>query len=238
MAIAGVGSRFLALLLDTLIQIGITLLALGVMVLLSATGILARTSEPPLWFIAGFITLGFLLFYGYYPIFEIAWSGQTPGKRIVGIRVVKDSGRPLTAGETIGRNLMRIVDQLPAFYVVGITVAMLNAKHKRLGDLLVGSVLVREASLADLKPIWHAPGELTGELHMDTSQLTAEDMALIDAFLVRRDHLDQGVRETTAIQILSRLRARVPSGIDLSKSAETILEALSHQKRSAGHLHR
>ena len=52
----------------------------------------------------------FVLFYGYYAIFEAVWNGQTPGKRLARIRVIKDSGRPITPAESVGRNLMRIVD--------------------------------------------------------------------------------------------------------------------------------
>ncbi len=94
LAIAGIGSRFLALLMDTLIQVGIGLAALIILAILNATGVLSDTSSFRNWGIAVFLVVGFLLMYGYYAIFEIFWSGQTPGKRIVGIRVVKESGRP------------------------------------------------------------------------------------------------------------------------------------------------
>ncbi len=237
-ALAGIGSRFLALLIDTLIQVGIGLGALIILAILNATGVISDARAFRNWGIAAFFVIAFLVMYGYFAIFEIVWSGQTPGKRMVGIRVVKDSGRPLNAGEIIGRNLMRIVDQLPAFYALGILVALLNAKHKRLGDLLAGSIVVREASLAELKPIWQAPREVGAELTMDTSQLTAEDLTLIDTFLARRENLEHNLRATTAAQIVSRLRPKIPSGIDATNPAEAILEALSYQKRSTGYMHR
>ena len=107
---AGIGSRFLAIAVDTLIQIGIGLVALIVVGLLGTVGVLSAIRQSSVWLVAGLVILIFLLMYGYFAVFEIIWNGQTPGKRIAGIRVVKDSGRPLTAAETIGRNLLRIVD--------------------------------------------------------------------------------------------------------------------------------
>src|SRR5579871_6571285 len=152
-AIAGIGSRFLALTVDSLIQFG---LGVGAFIVLLILGVTTRVLNwPRLWLLAAFGFIVFLLMFGYYMIFEIIWNGQTPGKRIVGIRAVKETGRPLTPSETVGRNLLRIVDQLPAFYAVGMLVALLNSKNKRLGDFIAGSVVVRESSMKEIKPIWH-----------------------------------------------------------------------------------
>ena len=229
--VAGIGSRFLALAIDTLFQI------FWVVVLVLILSILGpgTLGERGNWVLAAVIVVIFLLYYGYFAVFEILWSGQTPGKRIVGIRVIKDSGRPLTAGETIGRNLMRIIDQLPAFYAVGILVALLNRQHQRLGDLLVGSILVREAELKDLKSMWHAPTDAAPGRHVDTSGLTPEDLNLIDAFLARRYSLTAGVRSSMAAQIFSRLRPKLPTDLDAADSVEQILETLSYNKRSTKH---
>ena len=100
----------------------------------------------------------FALYYGYFAAFEILWNGQTPGKRAAGIRVIKESGRPLSAAETIGRNLLRIVDQLPGFYAIGIVTSLLNAQNKRFGDFVAGSIVVRESSLSAMRPSWRPPG--------------------------------------------------------------------------------
>ena len=235
LAIAGIGSRFLAVAVDTLIQIFVVLVALMFLTSLAMTRGLSGESRN--WVIAAYGFGGFLLFYGYYAFFEIIWNGQTPGKRYVGIRVMKDSGRPLTAGEHIGRNLMRIIDQIPFFYAVGVLTALLNSQHKRLGDLLVGAILVREDSLADLKPLSYAPEVATGVM-LNSSGLTADDLALIDAFLARRDHLDLAVRRTTAMQIVIRLRARMPDDVGVTGTDEAILETLSYQIRSTGRLSR
>src|SRR5580658_757341 len=91
--VAGIGSRFLALAIDTLLQIGVGLLLLIVVAVLGSTGALLGLRAHILWLLALAGAIIFLLMYGYFACFEILWSGQTPGKRMIGIRVVKDSGR-------------------------------------------------------------------------------------------------------------------------------------------------
>ena len=233
--VAGIGSRFLAIAIDTLIQIGVALFALLIGLLIGITGLTQSAPDLGNWYIGGLIVLAFLLLYGYYAIFEVLWNGQTPGKRIIGIRVIKDTGRPLTAGETIGRNLMRVVDQLPSFYGVGCICALCTKQHKRLGDLLVGAILVRESKLQDMQPVWHAAPQATDAM-ITTTGLTAADLALIDAFLSRRESLEGRIRRATASQILDRLKERLPEDADLRGTPESVLEALSVQMRSSGRL--
>ena len=233
-AIAGIGSRFLAIALDTVIQFGI-----GIILMIVAIVILVYTPvfpEKPLWVGAGMVAMIFLLNFGYFTAFEIMWNGQTPGKRQAGIRVVKDSGRPLTSAEFVGRNLLRIVDMLPGFYAVGILVALLNKQNKRLGDLLAGSIVVREASIADLKPNWQtdATAIMPGSPVLDASQLTREDLALIDTFLHRRSEMDDSLRVRMAQQILVRIQPRVSLDPASKLSMEGTLEALAIQRRSSG----
>lgn len=233
---AGIGSRFLAIAVDTLIQIGIGLVALIVVAVLGAAGALARIQQTSIWLVAGLVILVFLLMYGYFAFFEIIWNGQTPGKRIAGIRVVKDSGRPLTAAEAIGRNLLRIVDNIPAFYAVGVLVALLNAKNKRIGDFIAGSVVVREASLSELKPVWQTRDTeaIRSVPPLGGAKLSIDDLSLIDTFLNRRHNLAPDVRSQMAHQILNRLKPKLLLPDDDTSSAESILESLAYERRSAG----
>src|SRR6266849_463599 len=103
--IAGIGSRFLAIAIDTLLQAGIGLLLLIIVTTLGRTGTLFGLRQRSVWLVALLGALIFLLVFGYFAFFEVLWNGQTPGKRTVGIRVLKDSGRPLTPSEAIVRNL-------------------------------------------------------------------------------------------------------------------------------------
>src|SRR5579884_1715177 len=99
--VAGIGSRFLAIVIDSLIQIATVVIVLVAFGILRAIGVLALPGLSPVWLLALFTVFFFLVFFGYYAFFEIVWNGQTPGKRSIGIRVVADSGRPLTAAESI-----------------------------------------------------------------------------------------------------------------------------------------
>ena len=173
--VAGVGSRALALLIDSLIQAGVLLI-----------GLLALTAFPPkgVWVVSAIVIILFLLYYGYFTLFEIFWNGQTPGKRKVKIRVIKDTGRRLNALETIARNLLRIVDQLPGFYAVAIAVSLLNKQNKRIGDLVAGSLVVREDSGAQVQPDWYEP-EPARHAPLGAERLSDEEVILIESFLLR-----------------------------------------------------
>jgi uncharacterized RDD family membrane protein YckC len=234
-AIAGIGSRFLALAFDTLIQILVGFIAgVGGAIVIGALS--AALPKLAIWGFALVIIFYFLLYFGYFSFFEIIWNGQTPGKRKAGIRVIKDSGRPLTAAESIARNLMRIVDWLPGFYAIGIATALLTKENKRLGDLVAGSLVVRESSFSDLKPIWQtaqAPGGSVAA-PLGAANLTSEESALIDSFLTRRSELDYDVRVRMADQILLRLRPKLMLPADNALSTEEILENLAYERRATG----
>jgi uncharacterized RDD family membrane protein YckC len=84
------------------------------------------------WLVAGVVLFYFLLYSGYYSLFEAFWNRQTPGKRLLKIRVIKDSGRQITLSEA-PRNLLRVIDMLPSFYLVGVITMLCNREQKRLG---------------------------------------------------------------------------------------------------------
>ena len=237
-AVAGIGSRFLALALDTLIQF-----LVGFVVGIAGSygiGLISAASKiAVMWGFAILILFYFLLYFGYFAIFEIVWNGQTPGKRKAGIRVIKDSGRPLTPAECIGRNLMRIVDWLPALYAVGIASALLTKENKRLGDLVVGSLVVRESSFGTLKPAWQTAAAPAGPAlaPMGADRLSPDECALIDSFLQRRLELEPYLRFRMADEILNRLKPKLTLPADgtlSSYSADKILEALAYERRASG----
>ena len=138
--LAGIGSRFMAAFLDTLIQAALFVILGLLAIALSAALNLAGLSST--WAIAVVFLGGFTVIWGYYTLFEIFWRGQTPGKRWAGIRVIKDSGRPINVFEAITRNVMRVLDWLPGMYAAGVCVMLLNKKHRRLGDFVAGTLVV------------------------------------------------------------------------------------------------
>jgi len=233
--LAGIGSRFLAIALDTLIQ------ALGFLLIVFIAEILlptaARfTSRAWTWAAAIFFLCVFILYSGYYALFEIFWNGQTPGKRLVRLRVISDSGRPITVYEAVVRNLLRIIDQLPGLYVVGIISVFLTARNKRLGDIVAGTVVVHEKAVQDSQPDFAAAAPSTAP--SAGLQITAEELELIERFLQRRYDLSPEVRRQSAEQIAARLRARLGAAQDGAASPEDYLESLARQKRDSAGLGR
>lgn len=226
--VAGIGSRALALTIDSAIQ------ACAIFVLLVVGGIfLGARVFGGIWVTAALVIAGFLLYYGYFALFEIFWNGQTPGKRQIGIRVIKDTGRRLTALETIARNLLRIIDQLPGFYGVGMFVSLLNRQNKRLGDLVTGALVIREGSRSAPNPAWYLQSSTTRERRapMGANLLTDEDVILIESFLQRRYELEPAIRYRMASQIFSRIERKLTISADDRGGVEHLLEAAVQERR-------
>jgi uncharacterized RDD family membrane protein YckC len=226
-ALAGIGSRFLAMAVDTLIQsVTAAALTLGVAFLFLVF------DAPNIWVGAAVLLILFVVFYGYFIFFESLWNGQTPGKRLVRVRVIKDDGRPIRAVESVGRSVLRLVDQLPILYAVGIACVLLNRRNKRLGDLVAGTIVVHERNLEQIRPVWQVSPQAAGT-RLGAEHLTPEDLALVEAFLNRREALAPDVRSRTAAQIVDRIRPKlaIPEGADLRN--ETLLEVIASERRSS-----
>ena len=134
LAPAGLGTRAVAWMVDAV---------LGWVVKLVGVYAIFQVLDGGLGF-ALVITLFFAVDVAYFAFFEARWAGQTPGKRWAGLRVVTTEGGRLDAGPAVLRNLVRVLDSLPRFMVVGFVVAYLHPHHRRLGDLLAGTVVVAE----------------------------------------------------------------------------------------------
>ncbi|MGH7628779.1 MAG: RDD family protein, partial [Gemmatimonadales bacterium] len=138
--IAGVGSRLLAAVIDTAILGGLTLVISLLLLVLAEIGLMP--TGP--WVGAFMLGAMFLVWNGYYVFFEGLRQGRTPGKSRVGIRVVRDTGHPVTVADAVTRNLLRIADFLPPPYLGGLLLMALHPAGKRLGDLAAGTVVVRD----------------------------------------------------------------------------------------------
>ena len=99
----------------------------------SMAGEFTRSGEK--WLVALVILIHFLMYWGYFALFEAFKNGQTPGKMLFKLRVIQDSGRQITFFEAMTRNLIRVIDLIPSFYLVGVISMLCNRQHKRLGDL-------------------------------------------------------------------------------------------------------
>jgi len=227
--LAGIGSRFLAIFIDSLLQIVFFLVIFIIFFFASVT----MESFPWLNNWAGAIAMflvPFCLYWGYYAFFEIIWRGQTPGKRVAGIRVIHQTWRPMTAVEAIGRNLMLGVDFLPTMYAIGLITMICNRENKRLGDFVAGTLVVHDKNIENVQTGW-SEKETPIAASPEITKLTSEELVLIETFLSRRYELEYNVRTATAQQIAGLVQQKTGIVRDTNQSAEDFLEAVAKQLR-------
>ena len=231
--IAGIGSRFLASLLDTLIVglLQIVILIVLTLVIRMFDGS-AFSGQISAWVYAIFGLVAAIFYWGYYVFFEMLWNGQSPGKRWVGLRVIRSDGTPITLSEALIRNLARLVDFLPAAYGIGVVTMFIDKQSRRLGDLAAGTLVVQDRApitmqdLAVKRTVHLRPWANVSLDGFPVERLTNNDLSLIEDFLLRRDQLTH--RESLAIQILNTLHQRLGVPLPtLSKAeAEDMLAAI------------
>ena len=207
--LADVGARALALAIDFLVQY--VVLGLGFITYNWLVPVL-EDAKPVLW---GLTLFGIHWFY--FVAFELGWSGQTPGKRLVGIRVVRAGGYPVTWVAALTRNLLRVVDSLPGTYGVALVAAFCDHERRRLGDLVAGTVVVRErrAPLAWEASAAVAPTSGTASAAFADVALTLTlDEATRDLaadYVARRAVLTPDARVRVRAEVIETVLDRAPS---------------------------
>jgi len=214
---AGLGSRMIALIVDSLIQ---SAAVIALFIIIASIG--PGTIEGVFFIIAVFA-----IAWGYFPAFEILWSGRTPGKRTQRLRVVRTDGQPAGAGPILVRNIIRIADYLPGFYAVGAISILLSRRNQRLGDLAAGTMVVRERAAPEPAPL-EVP--LPADRLVDTAGLTQRDYVVVRDFLQRRASFEPSARAALARDIATALREKVSD--DYSTHDEAFLETLAASFRA------
>ncbi len=198
------------------------------------------------------ILVPFLLQWGYFALFEAFWNGQTPGKRALRLRVIQQSGRPIGLFESMARNLIRIIDMLPGFYLVGAVCIFATRRQQRLGDMVAGTLVVhsvpaetsmlpagaRTFTAAAFEPPPQPVFRKTLDLPADAvARLSREDLQLIESFLARRLDLPLDVRASFAERLSRRMAEKTKLEVPSGTTDETFLEALVLGLREAGGMH-
>jgi uncharacterized RDD family membrane protein YckC len=212
--VAGIGSRFLASILDTslivLLQVVVLVLLIVIVNALDGT-VFAEGGSA--WVIAILGLIAAVFYWGYYVFFEMLWNGQSPGKRWVGLRVIRVDGTPITLSESLIRNLARLVDFLPAAYGIGIVTMFIDKQSRRLGDLAAGTLVVQDHAFINIqdlsvkRTVHLRPWANISVEGFPIDRLSNNDLTLIEDFLQRRDQLTH--RDQLAVQILNTLHQRV-----------------------------
>ncbi|MGB8029954.1 MAG: RDD family protein [Terracidiphilus sp.] len=257
--LAGIGSRFIAILVDYLIW-GFVFLVLGLLAAIIIPALHFFGGVSANWAIGIAVLIVFLLQWGYFALFEAFGNGRTPGKRVAHIRVIHQSGRGINFVEALARNLVRFVDALPSFYAVGVVVIFLSRRNQRLGDMVAGTLVVRDrevdsphwaessgrtitaptlatdslitASRSAQAGPWGGPPHLRVVLPAPAlAKLSAADLEVLEGFFSRRLDMDLTTRAALAGRIASALCAKSGLAIPPDTSVETFLEAVAHQFR-------
>ena len=249
-ALASIGNRFLAVLIDHFIQYMTILIVAWAFLSWSGAGDLDSFERNDLfaqmskWTIALMIIILFLIFSGYFILFEWLWNGQTPGKRLMKLRVIREDGRPITLWEALARNLLRIFDAVPGFvvpiYSIGLITIFLSSRDQRVGDIFAGTVVIRERS--DEAPTFQETFsnpvsdaafrrvQKRTEFQADLSKLTEREIDVVESFLRRRWDLTERQRLWMAWRVALPIMFKLKPNYDLQTfTYEGFLEEILHR---------
>ncbi|MBI4782042.1 MAG: RDD family protein [Oscillatoriophycideae cyanobacterium NC_groundwater_1537_Pr4_S-0.65um_50_18] len=240
-SLAGIGSRALALSLDY------TFLLLCLLLFWIIWGIISNQllnylestetnyASLPIWLGAIAFLASFFIFAGYFVFFEVLWQGQTPGKRMAKIRVIRDNGRPIKMAQATLRALLRPLDD---FFFVGAFLIFFGRREKRIGDWVAGTVVIQEnraQSNSGIRVSQEAR-QLAESLPqvVDLTQLLPDDFAVIREYLQRRDFMETQARSELSLKLARQTRAivqlaEIPAGLTSDQFLEAIYLAYQEQ---------
>ncbi|MDX6503854.1 MAG: hypothetical protein QOE29_979 [Gaiellaceae bacterium] len=220
LVLGGLGSRFSSAIVDVLIQ--------GLLATVAAVVCLSMVGGGVGY--ALLVIAQFLILFVYDVVFEVWAGGRTPGKKANGLRVVVEDGRPITFVRSALRNIMRLVDVYATFGLVGSISIFATKRNQRLGDLVAGTLVVRElpAASAATRMGWDREHQI--ELPpWDVSAVTGEELAAVRSFLQRRAEITMEARIQISGMLGAKLRPKVV-GPNVPSSDEPFLELLARVK--------
>ncbi|HEY0405390.1 MAG TPA: RDD family protein [Pyrinomonadaceae bacterium] len=244
-ALASIGNRFLACAIDHGLQLFLmTIIAIFFFLIADFVDFGGSMKNAPKWTLAVLILVISLIWTGYFIVFEWLWNGQTPGKRWLKLRVIREDGRPITFWEASVRNILRIFDIMPfPFYSIGLICVFISHRDQRVGDMVAGSVVVREreAEAPTFDQVFAAPVSDTAlrrsfrpvQFTANLQAVTAREIEVVEAFLRRRWDLPNHPREWMAWRVAMPILLKLQPQYDLATfSYEGFLEELLHRYRA------
>lgn len=236
--LAGLGSRFLALAIDMIIQglVSIVLIILAAVATPRALSVATALHIGSKTFASAVIAAGILIFFiiwfAYFIFFEQIWNGQSPGKRALGIRVVRDGGYPVPLLDSIIRNLVRIIEWVIAFYALSVVSMLLSSQNKRLGDFAAGTIVVRDRAFEVTNPKTWLTGEdaQSPDGFFDIAALSPDEIALAQRYAERRTMLNPAVAQQTAARIAAALRPKLKADTTTLNDDELLVKIAASRR--------
>ena len=227
--LAGFGPRFLALLLDVIIQGVVSAIVAVFIFALAIPSAFGASQAASILMLLLLLALVVLITFGYGALFEWLWNGQTPGKRIVGIRVIRRGGLPLRPRDVLLRNLFRIVDMAPSYGLIG-TISFFATKYQqRLGDLVADTVVIRE--FTSRQPFSWAAWETSA--NVKAAGLTPRMSYLIGSYLSRRAMFELAARLELTEQLIRQLGYN-PDPLSLAERDAYLISVMQWQAGAQG----
>ncbi|UCC94420.1 MAG: RDD family protein [Candidatus Omnitrophota bacterium] len=247
--LAGLGSRFLAFLFDSLVRSFLSLLFLSLVFVLGTLfgdkffsfvkKIGGSSTQEGTFFVWLFAILGIVLYIlntGYYIFFETVWNGQSPGKRLLDLRVIREGGYPIGFYEAMIRNLLRIVDGIPGNHLVGALCVFFSPKDKRIGDYVAGTIVVKEKSAKIPEQIFQTSQTLKESATLESiiphlAKVKHQEYNMIVEFLERREEMDSSHRDHMTMVLSDSLTKKLQCPIPENMTAEEFLTRFAEAYR-------
>jgi uncharacterized RDD family membrane protein YckC len=226
--LAGLGSRFLAVAFDLVVQLLATGLLVGIVAFAAPPllGVVTRAGlrDPVAAMALAFVVIVlFAIFFGYFIVFEVVWNGRTPGKRALGVRVIRAGGFPVDLTAAVVRNLVRVLEVSLGGYALSGIVALRSPRNQRIGDYAAGTIVVWDRPLrADILDV------IADAASARDDGLSAVDRELIERFMQRRATLEVNARAVVAGTIAARVRPKLAAAFP-HLDDESLLEHLARR---------
>lgn len=229
--LAGLGNRVLAAFLDLvvlgIVVFGIFLVSVVTLPRLNLDGVTAS--------IAGALLVVFVFLVlplAYWVLLETFWNGQTLGKRVVGIRVIRDDGSPVGFFPVLARALLRLLDLIPIVFPIDVVFMVMTRNGQRLGDIVAGTVVVKATLERDFTALRTRAG--SGTSRMTVRGLSGEEQRLVREFALREATLAEPVRRSVAATIARRVRPAVPEASERPDDVEFLHEVAASLREAGG----
>jgi uncharacterized RDD family membrane protein YckC len=201
---AGAGSRFLAIIIDSLIT---TAVGTGI-------GLVCGVFLPRGIAMALFITASFILSWGWHVFYETQRNGQTPGKKALHLRVVDARGLPVSLHQSLVRNIVRALDFAPLFYGFGAVATLVDPYRRRMGDMVADTLVIR-----DVQPLAYS-GKLAAQrrfnslrtprvLRLIRHRISLEEREFLLTLCLRSDKLTPAARYDLMEEVAREYRKKL-----------------------------